>query len=125
MNSINKNGCSVCEQKINIVCHKFVTPRFDGHRYWSAVILNENVEYCARITEYISVNGRKYYIGELYNDHIAKKYSNTYLVFGFSNYYGTYRYILEAMLRVIKGDYREIEGVGFCTATPNDKHKLH
>lgn len=124
MNSINKNGCSVCRQKIKIY-HRFVTPRFNGYRYWFAVILNGSVEYRVRITEYISVTGKKYYIGELDSDYIAKNYSNTYLVFGFSNYYCTYRYILEAMLRVIKGDYREIEGVGFCTATPNDKHKLH
>lgn len=123
MNSINVNGCSIFTPKIKIVCHKLVTPRFAGNRYWYAMIMNENVEYCAQIIECISVNNRRYYIGELYNDNIAKKYSNTYLVFGFSNYYGTYRYILEAMLRVIKGDYREIEGVGFCIATPNDKHK--
>ena len=124
MNSINKNGCSMFPPKIKIVYHEFVTPRFEGNRYWYAIIMNENVKYCAQIIECISVNSRRYYIGELYNDNIAKKYSNTYLVFGFSNYYGTYRYILEAMLRVIKGDYREIEGVGFCTATPNDKPKL-
>ena len=44
-------------------------------------------------------------------------------VFGYSDYENTYRYILEAMIRVIKGDYSEIKGVGHCVAKPKDTNK--
>lgn len=119
MNSINENGCSVCQSKIRI-SHKFVIPY--GDRYWDAVIENRDVKFYVRIIENVSLNGRKYYIGELLNGDIAKKYANACIVFGYSNYYGTYRYIIEAMLRVIEGDYSEIKGAGFCTAKPENQH---
>ncbi len=119
MNSITNKGCIADMCKIKFIHHGFITPRF-YNRYWDAtVITNDNAEYNVRIIENVNTNGDKYYTGELYNRDIADKYNNTYLCFGYSNYHNTYRYILEAMLRVIRGDYSEIKGVGHCVAKPS------
>jgi len=120
MNSITKKGDCIADMcKIKFIHHEFITPRFYD-RYWDATIMtNDNAEYNVRIIENVNTNGDKYYTGELYNRNIANKYNNTYLCFGYSNYHNTYRYILEAMLRVIKGDYSEIKGVGHCVAKPS------
>ncbi|MCE8828329.1 hypothetical protein ACIXR5_12745 [Bacteroides fragilis] len=119
MSSDNINSRSILQPKIKIISHRFVVPRsLDNDRYWYAIVVNGKIGYNIEIVENVSYNGEKYYIGYLYNDDIPLKYSSTYLEFGYSDYKNTYRYIIEAMLRVIEGDYSEIKGAGHCIAIP-------
>lgn len=60
-----------------------------------------------------------YYLGYIENTKvITKKFKCKYIHFSFFSY-NEVRYIFEAMMRVIKGDYSEIVGCGNCTAKPN------
>ncbi len=118
MCTINVNGCSVCLHEIKIVKHRFNANNGSGN--WYATIVYQGVVYDAEIERNVMYDGYVYYMGYLKNEYIRKKYSNTYLVFGNSDICDCYRYILEAMVRVIKGDYSEIMGVGFCVARPDN-----
>lgn len=120
MNSINKKDCSVCAENVSIkiINHKFHIPRFDGERYWEATLYNGSEYFVAHIIEDKSWHSKCYYTGVLFNDKFKEMYACGYVSFGFSNYSGIYRYILEAMVQVINGDYSEIKGFGISMHKP-------
>lgn len=106
---------------MKIINHRFEKAR---NKYasdsWYATVEHEGLKFEVIINKVPSVsNLNGYYLGYIKNTKvIAKKFKCEYIRFGFSDY-NEIRYIFEAMIRVIKGDYSEIVGYGRCTATPN------
>ena len=87
---------------------------------WYATVKHEGLKFEVIIDRVPSVSdSNNYYLGYIKNTKaISKIFRCKYIQFGFSDY-NEVRYIFEAMIRVIKGDYSEIVGCGNCTATPN------
>ena len=52
-------------------------------------------------------------MGYLRNPYIQRTYTNTYIVFGYSDVRNNAKYILSAMKEVIEGDFSNVKGVGF------------
>ena len=86
---------------------------------WYATVEYEGLKFKVIVDRVPSLgNLNYYYLGYIKNTKvIAKKFNCKYIQFGFSNYKEV-RYIFEAMVRVIKGDYSEIVSWGHCTAVP-------
>lgn len=85
---------------------------------WYAIVKHEGNKFeviIDRASNMGNLNG--YYLGYIKNTKV-KIFRCKYIQFGFSDY-NEVRYIFEAMIRVIKGDYSEIVGCGNCTAKPN------
>lgn len=85
---------------------------------WYAIVEHEGNKFeviIDRASNMGNLNG--YYLGYIKNTKV-KIFRCKYIQFGFSDY-NEVRYIFEAMIRVIKGDYSEIVGCGNCTAKPN------
>ena len=94
---------------------------------WRVTIEHDGCEYTALIEGW-STSARVfpddfYYTGRLMNPHLAKKYRNGCIQFGFSTYTNTYRYILYAMKKVIEGNYESVKGAGFCTDEPKEQEQ--
>jgi hypothetical protein len=117
MNSINENACNPKIVKHYITSHC-------GICSWIATIKSGQEEYRAEIEGNMTCDNEVYYIGYLYSKRISKSYRNTFIRFGFSDYRHNYRYIMDAMLKIIKGDYSEVAGIGYCTATPIIKNNV-
>lgn len=107
---------------MKIVKHKFDYDHY-GSKNWRCEIEYNDKIYTV-IIEYNpgwDKTKKGYYMGYLKNtkyiDHI---FDEPWLVFGFSNYKETCKYILESIKKVIKGDYSKIKGVGHCISTPTD-----
>ena len=109
--------------KVGDMIIKHIHAKHSNRNYWSARIRIENREYSVEIEEELTYDNKVYYMGYIKNTFLRKVFKNKYIVFGYSDYENTYRYILEAMIRVIKGDYSEIKGVGHCVAKPKDTNK--
>lgn len=85
---------------------------------WYAIVEHEGNKFKVIIDRVPSVsNLNDYYLGYIKNTKV-KIFHCKYIEFGFSDY-NEVRYIFEAMIRFIKGDYSEIKGCGRCIATPN------
>lgn len=86
---------------------------------WYATVKYEGLKFEVIVDRVPSLgNLNYYYLGYIKNTKvIAKKFNCKYIQFGFSDYKEV-RYIFEAMIRVIKGDYSEIVGWGHCTTVP-------
>lgn len=54
-----------------------------------------------------------WFMGYLRNPYIQRTYTNTYIVFGYSDVRNNAKYILSAMKEVIEGDFSNVKGVGF------------
>ena len=87
---------------------------------WYATVKHERLKFEVIIDRVPSVSdSNNYYLGYIKNTKaISKIFRCKYIQFGFSDYKEEVRYILEAIIRVIRGDYSEIKGYGRCTATP-------
>lgn len=109
--------------KVGDMIIKHIHTKHSNRNYWSARIRIENREYSVEIEEELTYDNKVYYMGYIKNTFLRKVFKNKYIVFEYSDYENTYRYILEAMIRVIKGDYSEIKGVGHCVAKPKDTNK--
>lgn len=104
---------------MKILSHKFHKGRDEYQSdEWTATVENAGKLY----EIYIDRNNGltyHYYTGGIKNtSSIRKKFKDDWIRFGFSNYENTYRYILESMIEVIKGDYSSIKGVGICVNEP-------
>lgn len=86
---------------------------------WYATVEYEGLKFKVIVDRVPSLgNLNYYYLGYIKNTKaISKIFHCKYIQFGFSDY-NEVRYIFEAMIRVIRGDYSEIKGYGRCTATP-------
>lgn len=85
---------------------------------WYATVEYEGKKFEVIIDKVPNISDNHYYIGYIKNTKVVSKiFRCKYIQFGFSDYYEV-RYILEAMIRVIRGDYSEIVGNGYCIAVP-------
>lgn len=85
---------------------------------WYATVEYEGLKFEVIIDRAPNINNNHYYLGYIKNTKvISKAFRFKYIQFGFSDYHEV-RYILEAMIRVIKGDYSEIVGSDHCIAVP-------
>lgn len=106
---------------MKIVKHTFTkTENTGGHYIWDCEIEYKDSIYNVEIeyNPFYFEGNKGYYMGYLKNTN--KIFSMSWLVFGFSNYGETCKYILESIKKVIKGDYSKIKGVGHCISTPTD-----
>lgn len=104
---------------MKIVSHRFEKAINDySSDTWYATIKYEGKKFEVIIDRVPDISNNHYYLGYIKNTKvISKVFRFKYIQFGFSDYHEV-RYILEAMIRVIKGDYSEIVGSGHCTAVP-------
>lgn len=104
---------------MKILNHKFHKGRDEYQSdEWTATVEHAGKLYEIYIDRYKG-SSYPYYTGGIKNTSSIKEYfQEEWIHFGFSNYKEQYWYILEAMIRVIGGDYSEIRGVGHCIATP-------
>ena len=107
---------------MRIIKHKMkyrTSPSSDGY-LWKAVIEHEGEPYEIQMEADSIVPGKEYYYtGYIKNtDSIKAYFADSWLCFGFSNYLNTYKYSLESMRKVIKGDYSSIRGAGHCIDKP-------
>lgn len=104
---------------MKIVSHRFEKAIDDyTSDSWYATVKHEGKKFEVIIDKVPNISDNHYYLGYIKNTKvIAKKFNCKYIQFGFSNYKEV-RYIFEAMIRVIKGDYSKIVGWGHCTAVP-------
>lgn len=93
-----------------IIKHSII--RISDDIVWNAIIQYDKSKYNIDIVANRTYNNEFYYTGYLIGD-IFKKNRRDFVDFGYSDYKNTYRYILEAIIRVIKGDYSEIKENGF------------
>lgn len=106
---------------MKIISHKFKKSINDyTSDSWYATVKHEGLKFEVIIDRVPSVSdlNNYYYLGYIKNTKVISKiFYCKYIQFGFSNYKEV-RYILEAMIRVIKGDYSEIVGWGslYCSS---------
>lgn len=90
--------------------------------YWMADVEYNGKIYNVFIESHEKVVGSDFwYLGGIRNtDAIKTAFVNDWIEFGYSDYVNDFRYILEAMKKVIEGDYSSIKGVGHCIDKPNN-----
>ena len=107
--------------KANIISHSFECNQYYDYYLWRC-----SVEYNGEIQAHKTLSGDYFwYEGGIKNTNVIKiSFVNDWISFGYSNYINVYRYILESMIKVIKGDYSSIKGVGNCIDKPQNRIRI-
>lgn len=112
--------------KVKIISHSFECNQYYDYYLWRCSVEYNGEMYLIYLQAHKTLSGDYFwYEGGIKNTNVIKiSFVNDWISFGYSNYINVYRYILESMIKVIKGDYSSIKGVGNCIDKPQNRIRI-